>query len=65
MTPNEKVVENRIRRKLRRRHRYTLHKNPVRDPLAIGYGSYIVRDAKGKIVDVYPDLNALAIWEDE
>lgn len=65
MTNSDKVIENRIRRKLARRHGWTLHKNPRRDPLASDYGSYVIRDEHGAIVDTYVDLFALAVWENQ
>lgn len=61
-----KVTENRLRRKLARRHHYTLRRSRLRDPLAQDYGKYFVFDQHGQVVGAYLDLDAVAArWEDQ
>lgn len=57
MSQDDKVRENRARRAAQRRG-WKLEKSRARDVNALGYGRYLLLDAKGKpVADMYlPDL---------
>ncbi len=49
MKTEDKVLENRMRRTARRRG-YQLERSRAKDPKALGYGGYLVRDLRTKRV---------------
>lgn len=50
MTVDQKVRENRMRRVAARRG-YELRKSRLRDPLAVGFGTFTLVDREGVVID--------------